>query len=310
MNWLERYIFAVKAHLPADLREDVGAELQADLEDEVEHRREQLGRELSDAEVKDLLRQRGHPLLVAAEFQPRRTLVSEELFPLYSLILKWLLIGAIAVQGAIGLSQLAAQADPNLIRAGLQTAWSMFNAGLYSFAWLTLVFYLIGESADRTQLFRNWRPESLPRVSAGTEPISRTGTAIELVFLGFALIWLNRQILEGAGDAPFQLLFSEAWVGLLPWINATLVGVIALGVAKLLFPYWNRTKLILAALLYIPAIVLVVLIASWESPLAIRWAAGTAPTPIPDTWVDINAVACVALALVGMAFKIWRVRRL
>ncbi len=309
MNWLERYIFAVKAHLPARLREDVGAELLADLEDELEHRREQLGRDLTEAEVKDLLRQRGHPLSVAAGFQPRRTLVSEELFPLYSLILKWLLIGVIAVQGAIGLSQLAAQADPNFVRAGLQTAWSMFNAVLYSFAWLTLTFYLIGESAERAPMFRNWRPESLPRVSAGAEPISRTGTTIELVFMGFALVWINQQILEGPGDTPFQLLFSEAWIGLLPWINATMVGVLALGLAKLLFPYWNRTKILLDAVLFLPAIALVLIIASWEVPLAVQWGTEAKLTSIPEAWIDLAAAGYLMAALVDLTLKVRRLSR-
>lgn len=310
MNWLERYIFAVKAHLPADLREDVSAELLADLEDELNHRRELLGRELSDTEIKDLLRQRGHPLLVAADFQPRRTLVSEELFPLYSLILKWLLIGVVLFHGATGLSRLAAQGDPNFIGTALQTAWNILNAGLYSFAWLTLIFYLIGESAGRTDLFRNWRPEFLPRVSAGAEPISRTGTAIELVFLGFAILWLNRQILDGAADAPFQLLFSDAWIGLLPWINATLVGVFALGVGKLLFPYWNRTKIFLDALLYLPAVALFLIVASWDAPLTIQWDAGAAQIAVPETWIDYAAAGYLIAVLVDLVIKVRRLRQL
>lgn len=310
MNWLERYIFAVKAHLPASLREDVGAELLADLEDELEHRREQLGRELTETEVKSLLQERGHPLLVAANFQPRRTLVSEELFPLYSLIMKWLLIGVIVVHGVSWLSQLAVHADPNFIRSGLQTAWGMFNSALYCFAWLTLIFYVIGESADRTQLFQNWHPESLPKVSAGAEPISRVGTVIELVFTGFMLIWLNRQIPSGAGAPPLQLLFSEAWLGLLPWINVTLVGVLALGFAKLLFPYWNRSKLVLEALLLLPAIALVLIIASWEAPLTLQLGAEAAQVPVPETWIDYGVGGYLIAILVDSLLKVRLWRRL
>lgn len=310
MNWLERYIFAVKAHLPTNLREDVSAELLADLEDELEHRCQQLGRELNDAEVKDMLRQRGHPLLVAADFQPRRTVVSEQLFPLYSLILKWLLVGVIVVHGATWLSQLAAQAEPNFIRTWLQTAWGMFNSSLYCFAWLTLIFYLIGESADRTQLFRNWRPEFLPKVSAGAEPISRTATAIELVFLGFVLIWLNRQIPGAVGEPPLQLVFSEAWLGLLPWINATLVGVIALAVAKLVFPYWNRTKILLDILLYLPGIVLALIIANWETPLTLQLGADAAQVAVPETWIDYAVGGYLIAVLVDILLKIRRLRRL
>src|SRR5690606_21610517 len=137
MNWLERYTFAVKAYLPQGIKNDVASELLSDLQDECEHRAEMQGRELTEDEVKALLKGRGHPMVVAAGFQPRRTLVSESLFPLYSLILRWSIIIVALFQGVTAFLSVMGQAEPSFVRALLQLSWGIFESGLHLFAGLT-----------------------------------------------------------------------------------------------------------------------------------------------------------------------------
>lgn len=274
MNWLERYTFAVKSHLPAGVRQDVADELLSDLEDERDHRAESLGRDLTEAEVKTLLTERGHPLLVAARFQPRPTLVSEELYPLYLLMLRWVVLAIALAQVVMAIITGLNQADPHIWQLIPQLLWNILQGSLYGFAWLTLAFYLIGESIQFTDLFKHWKPESLPQVTAQGEYISRTGSAFEVVFMVYFAAWLNRIIPQSLGDNAVEFVFSDQWPALLPWINAIILASIVISVSKLLFPYWTRRKIVIDLLLYIPAIALLAVIYQWDSPLAIRIGTG------------------------------------
>ena len=80
---LDRYIHALKMMLPPGKMEDIAAEVKSDLESLVEDRAMELGRELRPSEMSAILKQRGHPALVASRYrdQPGRSLISPVLFP-------------------------------------------------------------------------------------------------------------------------------------------------------------------------------------------------------------------------------------
>src|SRR4029079_18728577 len=84
---LDRYIHAVKLMLmlPPDKMEDIGAEVRANLESQLEDQAMALRRELHPEEVSAVLKRHGHPAKVALQYreQPGRALISPALFPLY-----------------------------------------------------------------------------------------------------------------------------------------------------------------------------------------------------------------------------------
>ncbi|WP_041521628.1 hypothetical protein [Gilvimarinus agarilyticus] len=297
MNWLERYTFAVKSHLPASVRNDVADELLSDLQDERDYREESLGRPLTDDELKALLRERGHPMLVAADFQPRPTLVSESLFPIYRQLLQWMVIAIAAVQLCLMVAAFAGAGEVRLWQALPQLLWSILEKSLYGFAWLTLIFYLLGESVSRADIFTRWRPESLPKVIAEGDYISRTATTFELVVTVYFAAWLNRVIPQSLGDNPIGFVFSDQWATLLPWINAVLLGSIVLAVSKLLFPYWTRRKIIEELALYIPSLIIMAVIYGWDAPLTI--VIGTGETS--SQW----AISSLSIALAMAAYALF-----
>ncbi len=308
MNWLERYTFAVKAHLPASIRDDVATELLTDLQDECDHRAEILGHDLSDDDVKNLLRERGHPLTVAAGFQPRKTLVSESLFPLYSIILKWLVIAIALIQSMAVLLDVISQTDPSYVQSMLRLISSIFSSSLYAFAWLTLVFYIIGESLTRADIFTRWRPEHLPKATLHSQQISQTGSTAELILQLFFLVWLNQLIPTIPDEASFALVFTDQWSTLLPWINAILVAGIAFNAFKLISPYWTHRKAIIDGLLYILALIILGVIASWDSPLAIQWGSGDQLQrfAIPTAWIDIAVFGYLVVVIIEIVVHIRR----
>ena len=66
MDLLERYLQAVRKHLPWKRQDDILAELRANLESQLEDNEEAIGRPLNDAEVETWLKQLGPPMQVPA----------------------------------------------------------------------------------------------------------------------------------------------------------------------------------------------------------------------------------------------------
>ena len=82
---LDRYIHSVKMLLPPDKMDDIAAEIRSNLQSLIDDQSMQLGRELRPDEVSAILKQHGHPMVVASPYRdrPGRGLISPELFPLY-----------------------------------------------------------------------------------------------------------------------------------------------------------------------------------------------------------------------------------
>src|SRR6516162_5296488 len=88
MQLLDRYLNAVRFWLPREQKDDIIAELSEDLRSAIADEEETLGRPLTNDEVVELLKQRGHPILVAGGYLPQRALIGPTLFPIYVFVLK------------------------------------------------------------------------------------------------------------------------------------------------------------------------------------------------------------------------------
>ncbi|HEX6494728.1 MAG TPA: hypothetical protein VF018_04545 [Acidobacteriaceae bacterium] len=88
---LDRYLYAVSRYLPAIRQGDLLSELAANLHAEMEDKAASLGRPLTEDEQADILRRHGPPLVVAARYQPQRSLIGPEIFPFYLFTIKRLL---------------------------------------------------------------------------------------------------------------------------------------------------------------------------------------------------------------------------
>lgn len=303
--WLTRYAYAVKSYLPPHIRNDVAEELLSDLEDECEYRAEALGRALNDEEIKQLLQERGHPLLVAADFLPRPTLVKESLFPIYVQLLRWLMVIIAIAHLGIGVIQASQSPALNIWQLLPHIAWNTLNGGLYGFAWLTLIFYLFGESISRAGLLRHWKADSLPRVTEQGDYISRTGSAIEIIVLLYAIAWVNSVVPRSLGHNPIGFLSGGDWPALQPWVTAILVASAALALAKLIAPYWTRAKAYSELALHIPTLILLAIINQWDSALTIVIGSGEGAKEfvIPTSWFTMALVGYGFVAAVDLIKK-------
>src|SRR5262245_36402494 len=114
-----------------------------------------------------VLKRWGHPVLVAARYQPTQHLIGPALFPMYKLALQavflfylvpWLLVW-------LGLAMFdpgyrAAHPGPSQLR----NLWSWWSIAVNAFALITVVFAVVGTLQATPSFLHNWSPRKLPAV--------------------------------------------------------------------------------------------------------------------------------------------------
>jgi hypothetical protein len=225
MELLDRYLHSVRFWLPKAQQKDIITELGDDIRSQIEDKESALGRPLNDDELVALLQQTGHPMHVAARYQPQQSLIGPTLFPIYKFVLKavslyylgpWILVWvAMAV----------------LYRAGyrwtevghFESIWSIVFT---FFGMITLAFALMERFQSKVTWLHKWDPRKLPAVPKPKDKgrVPRVESVFELVFnflffLGWlALPQLARQLVDNSGNvlAPAPGFAVWYWPVLVP----------------------------------------------------------------------------------------------
>ena len=92
MDLIERYLAAIRRNLPADKATDVTAELREDLFSRIEEREGVLGRTLDKIELSGVIKDTGHPLVVASRYRQQQQLIGPETYPFFIFTLKLVLL--------------------------------------------------------------------------------------------------------------------------------------------------------------------------------------------------------------------------
>src|ERR1035441_7342757 len=101
MELLDRYLQAVKKHLPLRRQDDIIAELRANMESQLEDKESELGRPMTTGEQEDWLRKMGSPILVAARYQPQQYLIGPSIFPVYWYVLRMAILWALVIYSVV-----------------------------------------------------------------------------------------------------------------------------------------------------------------------------------------------------------------
>lgn len=235
---LERYLHSVKTLLPPDKAEDIAAEIRSNLQSLMEDRAMQLRRELSLEEVSAVLKQHGHPMIVASRYRdrPGRGLISPDLFPFYWFTLRatfgvWVTVRAII---AVFQFQGAARAGSILLRLGRD----IMLAGFFIAAGVTLLFAGWEYLEFKFRYSERWKPESLAAVAPPLRPpkqprpvVQLVGSVVWLIFWAMALflpwmfwVWGGRGVFSPS-DAVYAMrlpMWLLAFFGISQsWLNYT-----------------------------------------------------------------------------------------
>jgi len=108
MELLDRYLQAVKRHLPWERQDDILAELRANLEAQLEDKEAELGRPLTKEEAEEWLKHFGSPVMVAGRYQRQQYLIGPGVFPVYWSVLRLALTWCAAIYAIANAVEIAA----------------------------------------------------------------------------------------------------------------------------------------------------------------------------------------------------------
>jgi hypothetical protein len=201
MELLDRYLEAVKKHLPWQRQDDIIAELRANLESQLEEKEGELGRPLTQAEGEAWIKSLGSPVQAAAGYQTQQYLIGPTFFPTYRYVLKLACSWAAVIYIFVNAVQLFVEKDPSVASVAGIIASLPFTL-LTTGAWITLVFAALEYAAARGLVnipaiagqCPGWQLNNLPKVEQafgkGKKRRTFVQAVIEAVFSVLSLTWL------------------------------------------------------------------------------------------------------------------------
>jgi hypothetical protein len=227
---IDRYLEAVAAQLSPETRDDITAELRELILSRLDAREEELGRPPTGAEVEAVLKEIGHPLVVAARYRPGPdSLIGPELFPWWLYGVKAGALVLLAIH-AISLFITLISGPRDAGQAISQAFHSFFGSGLTLIGVLTLAGAIMEHYRIRPKWMTEWRAKDLSAFGL-SDPMTWGATAGEAVKTrGPAIRPVRVSGPSPAGESVFALvglgLFVGWWLGLLnfPGLEALTLG--------------------------------------------------------------------------------------
>lgn len=252
MEMLDRYIYEVGRHLPANQREDIVKELKSLLTDALEAKAE--GREPTEDDVAQVLREFGKPEDVAARYIGDKYVIGPRLYPVYKLVLTIVAVSlafGLLVSMAVGYA-FAPASGAGLWKSALEFLGTLLSGLLGVVGGVTVVFWVIEQWMQQRGKVslpgeEPWNPKNLPPVPKRSEAWKPGDSIVSIVFGVLALVLFNGFpdiIAIYAADAAgvwqrFPILAPDALAAYLPYWNIGWALAIALHAVLLAQGRWR-----------------------------------------------------------------------
>jgi hypothetical protein len=314
MDMLDRYLQAVKFLLPRKQQDDIVRELSENLIARMEDREEELGRPLDEADQAAILREHGHPMLVAGRYRERQHLIGPTFFPLYVFALKMGLGVALLVTTVLAVVTAALHGDP--FRRLLEAMLAYPGRGLMVFAWTTVGFALLDFASMQVRFVGDWDPRKLPKVVSEEQQIPRLKTLCELAFVLLGIGWLlllPRSPFLILGPAAALVEYAPVWRFVYVPMVLLAVATAILHVVDFVRPYRTRSRELTRVAINVASLFLMVFL-SQAGDLFFPRVSSALPEAVnvPRVVEIINAGFRIGMAVAAVitAIEIWRgVRR-
>jgi hypothetical protein len=250
MKMISNYLDSLESYLSDDLKQEVREELEASILEQVEDKQQELGRELNQLEQETLLKKLGHPMRVAAAYLPKQRLVGAEYFPAYKRALE------IALAIVLGILILLSLPDifngRSIIGSAITIFAQMIDTGLYVFAIVTIIFYLMEYYGTSLDYIYAWSPGELKGYSRRLS-LSRLESGFELIVYILFMAWWN-DIITWPSDTwsdlqTTSLSFSQEWKGVFWSINIIMGLSLIVAFHKFAVASWTKISLVTDILL-------------------------------------------------------------
>lgn len=313
MDLIERYLHAVRRNLPEAKADDIVAELRDDLMSRVEDREEGLGRALDKDETSALLKDYGHPLVVASRFRTHQYLIGPAVFPFYLSVMRIVLMVVVAIVIAVSVGKaMFGGGDPFL--AWVNSMSGIFGVVLANAAIVTLVFAVLERTGFPAEHLVNWMPDQLPDVLDKQK--GQWESAFEVAAtIAFLLWWTGVIHLPNfTQNAEFRLepspIFAELYMPILILLVVRLVH----NLIQWLRPRWKTLRGLLSAGTALGGLCILWLIyqaGQWATVIPQRMAAEEALKlqESLNLGLKISIVVVAVIWTLGCLGELWRLAR-
>ena len=167
MDLVEDYLRAVAALLPKAQRDDIVAELRDIVLTRLEARQAELGHPPTDAEIEDVLREIGHPLVVAGRYREGpQTIVESALYPFWLFAVKAAIGIQVCVAALILIVRVASGANAG--QAMSQAFASLVTGSATLIGFITAAAWLIERQPNKPEFLTRWRVKDLKLIELGS----------------------------------------------------------------------------------------------------------------------------------------------
>ncbi|HEY4126736.1 MAG TPA: hypothetical protein VGN70_01685 [Gammaproteobacteria bacterium] len=240
MELLDRYLNAIRFLLPRGKQQDIIDELSGDLQAQVTDKETELGRPLNTAEQEAILKQCGHPLLVAGRYQMPQQLIGQPFYPLYIVALKAVLWVMLPLMLVIETVVALFSAHPAI--ALVNSVGDAVMSSIYMVGVLTVAFIVLERLQVKLTFLDDWKPRELPKLPVVADSMRIPRGESFGAFLGlaaFSLWW--------AGVWKFPAIPNVHFLQAIPvgffWpVLILAVAEMALSLVNLFLPWWTRRR--------------------------------------------------------------------
>lgn len=319
MDLIDRYLTAIRWNLSGAKANDIIAELRDVIASRIEDREEALGRALTRDETSELLRDFGHPLVVAGRYGSQQWLIGPDTFPFYFFALKIVLaICALVVVVATAAHMIFSPGDSTqaLVQGLNDARIALFvNAGV-----VTLIFAIVERTGWLGAYLQRWKPEQLPDLSdLRIKPRKRWEVGFEVVG-GIALLlwWAGLiHIPSFYSSAPgLRIEPAPVWTIYYWPIFALIAARLVENIVQWLRPRWRLARAVLGVGIAIAGVALLAQIYKAGEWLTVV-STGAPADQVADIQQSLHLALSVAIVAIGVIWvlqalaalwRLWRAR--
>lgn len=287
MELIDRYLSAIRWNLPRGSNaDDVVAELRDLIASRIEDREEALDRALTEKEVSGVLREFGHPLVVAARYGTQQSLIGPEIFPFYWFALKVVLAIVLAVSVISNLAHVVFGGG-SVMHALAHALGGVWWSLLGNAALVTLAFAVLERTGWLNAYLEKWQPEELPNLAdLKVKPQSAWHSAFEVVAGIVIILWwvgLIHVPVMWTDQKGLTLTPAPIWATLWAPILALMIARLVFNIVQWARPRWKAARALLSVGTAAGALALLAVLYQ-----AGRWITASSTTMPADQVADID----------------------
>jgi len=310
---VERYLAAVERRLPKEQSKDIVAELREGLTAKMEAKEAALGHAASADHVAAILKEFGHPVVVASRYSGRDYLIGPNLYPWF-----WdaqrVGVGLVFAI-VIAITATKALAAESVMRAVFQGIGGAIEAAIWMFGVITVVFIVMERTKADVHFARTWNPKRLPHDNI-RPPRPLFDTLFALAFDAIFILWWTKVVdfsltLPTRGEELEGVHLSPVWAQVyLPILGLALLTAAA-HVADIVHPGWSRLRSAVSIAGHVGGLVVIGVLLQDGQQLLAASVPGNETRAVEVAWFAGGPFKLVlgfigAFWAIGLGVEVWR----